>query len=456
MYRYALALLTLLFLITYGCSQAETNDGGGGARGGRGGRGRGGRGGGQVLQIKAVKVERVSFQRQVDLSGNLVAPDQVRVVSEVPGTIQEVRFELGSEVRAGDVLIRLDTRELDLALARAESALRQTEAQLGIPTGTSNIPPDEQIASVRTAMANRDDARAQLTRAEELVSKGLLPKAELDTVGTRVKVTEANYQASLENVRALKASLQDRRANYELALKKVDDAVVRAPISGAISERPVRRSEFIRDNTAVATIVQINPLKLVTAAQEKYADVIRPNLNVKFEVESLPGQLFDGRIAHISPAVDQATRTFPVEILVNNASRKLKPGFFAKGVILTKKDENVMALDEIGVSTMAGVSSVYVVAPDGTVSQRNIRIGAKEGKYLEILEGLKGDEIIAASNLNELVSGLQVTTQFSTGAEREAGPAVEASDGESAPQQPTEGRGRGRGGRGRRGGGSGQ
>ncbi|MBI4471930.1 MAG: efflux RND transporter periplasmic adaptor subunit, partial [Acidobacteria bacterium] len=451
MRKYALVLLTLLSLVANGCSEGQGNAGNGGGRGGRGLGGRGGGGPREALEIKAVKVERVSFQRQVDLSGTLIAPDQVRVVSEVPGQIQEVRFELGSEVRAGDVLVRLDTRELELALQRAESALRQTEAQLGMQPGSNAIPPDEQIASVRTAIANRDDARAQLQRAEELVSKGLLPKAELDTTTTRVKVTEANHQAAIENVRALKASLQDRRASYELAQKKLADAVIRAPISGSISERPIRRGEFIRDNTHVATIVQMHPLKLVTAAQEKYADVVRQGLTVQFAVESLPGETFKGRVAFISPAVDQATRTFPVEVLVDNPSRKLKPGFFTKGVILTRKDENVMALDEIAVSIMAGVSSVYLVGPDGAVSQRNIRIGAKEGKYIEILEGLRGDEIIAASNLNELVSGLQVTTQFSTGTEREAGPATAESNGEIAPggEQPRSRGGRGRGGRGR-------
>jgi RND family efflux transporter MFP subunit len=398
----------------------------------------------------------MSFQRQVDLSGNLIALDQVRVVSEVPGQVEQILFELGSEVRQGDVLVRLDTEELDLALARAESSLRQTEAQLGVPAGSSTVPPDEQIASVRTAMANLSDARAQLARAEELVVKGLLPKAELDTTSTRVKVTEANYQSALENVRALKASLQDRRASYELAQKKVADAVIRAPISGSVAERTIQRGEFIRENTQIAAIVQMHPLKLVTAAQEKFSDVIRPNLNVEFRVESLPNEIFKGRIAYISPAVDQATRTFPVEVLVDNTSRKLKPGFFAQGIILTKKDENVMALDEIGVSTMAGVSSVYIVDNTGTVTQRNIRVGAKEGKYIEILEGLTGDEIIAASNLNELVSGLQVTTQFSTGAGRGAGSGEEISNGaETQPAQPaTNGGstgGKTRGGRGRRG-----
>src|SRR5438105_4336819 len=82
---------------------------------------------------------------------------------------------------------------------------------------------------------------------------------------TRVKVTEAAYQAAIENVQALKASLQDRRASYDLTKKKVADAVIKAQIPGAISDRTVQRGEYIRENTQVVTIVRMNPLKLKTA-----------------------------------------------------------------------------------------------------------------------------------------------------------------------------------------------
>ena len=408
--------LTVCLAIS-GCSGSEQSQGGQGQgqRGQRGqgqaqgrGRGRGAQGASNV-QVQTTTLQRISIQRQVDLSGTLIAPDRARVTSEVPGPVNEVLFEMGDEVKAGQGLVNLDPRELELALQRSESALRQTEAQLGVDAARGgDVPPDDQIAAVRTAVANREDARAQLARAQELVTKGVMPKAELDTTGTRVKVTEASYQAALENVRALKASLQDRHAAYELARKKLADAVVRAPISGSIAERTVQKGEYIRDGTQVATIVQMSPLKLVTAVQEKFAGSIRTGLSVQFSVESVPGATFDGRISAISPAVDQATRTFPVEILVSNASRKLKPGFFAKGIILTKLDQNVMAVPEQAVMTLAGVSSVYVIKQGGVVQQQNIRLGAREGQLFEVLAGLNGDEVLAASNLNELVSGIRV------------------------------------------------
>ncbi|MBI2150835.1 MAG: efflux RND transporter periplasmic adaptor subunit, partial [Acidobacteria bacterium] len=301
--------------------------------------------------------------------------------------------------------------------------------------------------AVRTAAANRDDARAQLARAQEGVSKGLLPRAEFETVQTRVKVSEAAYQAALENVQALRASLQDRRASHELAKKKLDDAVIRAPVPGAVAERTVQRGEFIRENTPVVTIVRMNPLKLKTGVQERYANLIRQNQQVEFKVEPYPDEMFRGRIAYISPAIDQASRTFAAEILVDNPGRKLKPGFFAKGEILVLKDENVLAVPEQAVLTLAGVASVYLIQ-NGVVKQQTVRLGQREGQYIEILEGLKGDEILAASNLNELVSG----TRVGGGGEEEVAPA-----GGSPTTNGGERRGGRSGGRGgRRGGGEGK
>jgi len=356
-------------------------------------------------------LQRITIQRQIDVSGTLISPDQAKVSSEVAGVVREVRVELGHEVQPGEVLVQLEPRELEIALRRAASQLKQTEAQLGIDgVRIKEPPPDEQIAVVRTAVANRDDARAQLARTRMLMSQKLIAQADLDTVETRVKVTEAAYQAALETVQSLKATLQDRRAAVELAQKKLQDAAIKAPVGGAVSERLVQVGEFIPEQTPVVTIVQMNPLKLRTAVQERNAELIRPNQPVQFRVESLPGKVFEGRVAFISPAVDQATRTFPVEVLVDNGARMLKPGFFAKGVILTRKDENVLAVPEEAVSTLAGVSAVFVIEKD-KARQQTVTIGARDGKLLEVLSGLKGDEVLATSNLSQLATGVAVQAQ---------------------------------------------
>ncbi len=279
--------ILLSLLLPAACGRSSTSSSTAGLTG-RTGAGRGGARAAVAVESTST-VEHITVQRQVDLSGTLLSPDQARVSSEVAGVVRDVPVQLGSEVKQGDVLVRLEPRELQLALDRAESALNQLNAQLGITADqTGELPPDQDIASVRQAAANLDDARAADARAEALSSRGLLSKVDKDTAETRLKVTQANYQAALDNVRALKASLLDRRAAYELAKKKVADAVIRAPVAGAVAERLIQAGEFIRENTPVVTIVQLSPLKLRTAVQEKFASVIRPGQSVAFEVEAFP------------------------------------------------------------------------------------------------------------------------------------------------------------------------
>src|SRR3990172_13111381 len=163
--------ILILLLLAFGCGPQDASKGG--ANGGQRGRGqRGGSGQRGAVNVQTTTVQRIAIQRSVDLSGTLVSPDQARVSSEVAGIVRDVLVEIGQDVAAGQELVRLDPTELNLALQRAESALRQTEAQLGINAARAGeMPPDEQIAAVRTAAANRDDARAPLARAQELISK---------------------------------------------------------------------------------------------------------------------------------------------------------------------------------------------------------------------------------------------------------------------------------------------
>jgi len=376
-----------------------------GSTGGRSGRGSER---GNAVATQTASVQRMSVQREVDLSGTLLSPEQAKISSEVAGIVREVRMQLGTEVKAGDVLVRLEPSELQFALDRAESALRQVEAQLGIDRAQDKQPPpDEEIASVRQALANRDDARSAFERAQQLNGRGLLTRADRDTAETRLKVAEANYQAALDTVHSLKASLQDRRASYDLAQKKLADAVIKAPVAGSISERLVQPGEFIRENTPVATIVQVSPLTLKTAIQEKHASLIKPGQVIEFNVEAFVNRKFKGTIAYVSPAVDQTTRTFAVEALVDNGDRQLKPGFFTKGVVLTHVDAQVLAVPDEAISTLAGVSTVYIIE-NGKARQQQISLGARQNKLVEVTSGLKGDEQLATTNLSQLATGVSV------------------------------------------------
>jgi len=127
--------LRSVHLLVVGVSLAIAGCNSGQAAGPGTGRGRGR--GGPAVQIETATISRMSIERHADLSGTLVSPDQAKVSSEVAGIVREVPVQLGTEIRAGDTLVRLEPRELSLALERADSALKQVEAQLGLTRSDS-------------------------------------------------------------------------------------------------------------------------------------------------------------------------------------------------------------------------------------------------------------------------------------------------------------------------------
>lgn len=422
-----------------------------GGSGGPGGRGRGG----AAVAVRSTPILRMSVQRQIDLAGTLMSPDSAKVSAEAAGVVRQVLVEIGSEVNVGTPLVRLATRELELALARAEAQLLQTRSQLGMRGpggGNEEVPADEETATVRTATANRDDAKKAYERAKVLHERGVSSIEVLQLAETKFKVTEAAFQGALDSVHATKAILQDRRAAYELAQKVLNDATVKSPIRGVVSERPVQVGEYIAARTVVATVVQMDPLKLRTGVQERHAGVVTPGQPVQFRVESFGDRVFTGKVAFISPALDQTMRTFTTEALVENKERLLKPGFFAKGVILTRIDENVMAVPDAAVSVLAGVPSVYVIN-NNTITQQSVTLGVRQGDRWEVTHGLEGDEILATSRLNELATGVAVRVLKE--GESEGGSAAGSGSSGRSGQAPSAGSGqsgRSRSGSGRRGG----
>ena len=360
------------------------------------------------VAVETAGLSRIRVERRVDVAGTLAADDLVRVSSQVAGIVSDVAVELGDEVQAGGLLVRLEPRELTLAAERAESALRQVEAQLGIEEDGEGPPPaDEDVPSVRQARAARDDAGTALVRARQLTARQLLARVEEESAATRLAIAEANHQAAVDTARSLRAVLQDRRAALELARKKVSDSSIRSPVAGVVAARAAQPGEFIRENTEVVTIVRPDPLILQTAIQERHAGLIRAGQPVDFVVEAFPGQVFRGSVANVGPTVDQGTRTFRVEVLVRNADRRLRPGFFAKGTVLTHADEQVLAAPAAAVSALAGVSTVFVVE-DGKARQQEVTVGTAREGLVEIVSGLKGPEQLALTNLNQLATGAMV------------------------------------------------
>ena len=352
----------------------------------------------------AAAVER-STNRGVEVVGSLVAEDEVTVSSQGSGNLEDISVDLGTPVRRGQVIARLDQRELKLKVDQAEGTLHQAEARLGIKRG-ERIDPQKQ-PDVRLAFAALERARYDLNASRSLAESGDISKQQLDVYQKTLDQAEARYQAALENVRNLEAIIEEKRAALDLTTKQLTDTQIVSPINGVVKEKAASRGEYLQPGKAIVTIVQIDPLRLRVDIPEYAAASVKTGQTLTLTVEAFPGRTFNGRVVRIAPSLNEQTRALTVEAQVANPGNQLRPGMFAKSNLVTTKDAMAVMVPRRAVQTIAGLNKVFVIE-NGRSSERLVKLGASDGDLIEVIEGVKSGELVAISNLDKLQEGSAV------------------------------------------------
>ena len=277
----------------------------------------------------------------------------------------------------------LDPREAKLSLAQAEANLQAAKKAL------------------TQAQAEWRDADINLKRIKELHSEGIIATSQRDVAQTRFDAIEAQ-------VRAREADIDRYQAMVDFAQKRLSDTEILAPIAGEVRQRLVSTGEAVKEKTPLFHLVMTDPLKFQGTVPERFAPDIKMEQPVDLQVEAFADRMFPGRVLRVSPAVDVQTRSLSLEVKVPNAQGMLKPGFFAKGQILTGVDPQAVFAPEEAVYTFVGITKAFVVQ-DGTVQERQIKIGSRREGWVEITEGLQTGEIVATSNLPQLYQGAKIT-----------------------------------------------
>lgn len=359
--------------------------------------------------VTLVRADSGTLPRTVTATGTLAAEDQVVLNTKVAGRLSELPVDLGSVVRAGDVVAVLDPTDFRLRVEQASTALAQARARLGVPLdGSADEVEPAKTALVRQARAVLEQARLQRQRYASLQKDGILSRAELDQADADWRVAEARYQEALEEVRNRQALLAERRTQLALAEQQLADATLRAPFDGAVRERHLSVGGYLDVGAPVVTIVRQHPLRLRLPIPEREASSLRTGQTVRVEVEGHEVAA-EGRIVRISPAVDEATRTLLIEAEVPNADGALRPGAYARADVVIDPEQPAVLVPASAVVSFAGVTKVLGVE-DGKVVEKRVRLGRKSADRVEVLDGLAaGEEIIAAPG--NLTSGQPVVAE---------------------------------------------
>ncbi len=388
----------LIFVLSWlaGCkSSTPQNAVAQGAQGARGGGAGGGRGG-EALPTRNVRLVQATermLTHTVAATGTLAADEQAALSFRVAGRLAQLSIDLGSVIRQGQAIAKLETIDFKQRVDAADAALQQARARLGLtPTGNDDRVNAENTATVRQAKAVLDSARAIRDRSRQLYDQGIQAKAELDRVDSEYKVAESRYQDALEEVRNREAVLLQRRSELELAKQQLAYTTLYAPFDGAIQEKRVSVGEYLATGAPIATLVRLHPLRLRAEVPEREAVGIRPGLGVRVTLEG-DSNAYSGRVARISPAFQEQSRTLIVEAEVDNQHGRLRPGAFAKAELQTTSSQAVVTIPASALVTFAGIQKIFL-NKDGKAIERTVVVGRKEADWVEITEGLQAGEMI--------------------------------------------------------------
>jgi len=358
-------------------------------------------------EVRVAPAAERTLARTVSATGTLAADDQVVLGTKVAGRLAEIPVDLGTRVRRGQVIGKLDQSDFKLRVDQADAALQQARVRLGLaPTGSDERVDSEQTAIVRQARAVLDEARLTRDRSVKLMEQGLIARAQLDSAEASLQVAEGRYQDALEEVRNRQAIIVQRRSELDLARQQLTDTVILSPLDGAVSLKQASVGEYLAAGAPIATLVRVHPLRLRVPVPEREGASVRAGHAVTLTVEGDP-TVYRGRVVRLSPIVQEQNRTLLVEAEVPNERGFLRPGSFARVDIMTEVSQPVVTVPASAIIVFAGVEKVLVVR-EGKTAEVRVTTGRRLGADVEVVEGLKRGEAVV-SRPGNLVGGQPVT-----------------------------------------------
>jgi len=372
-----------------------------------------------VIEVTTTAAILRQLPRYFEASGSFAANEQTDVAPETSGKVSAVGVDMGSYVRRGQMIVKLDDADFRIKIQQAQAqldqakaTLRQNEAKIGLRPGQRFNP--ENVPEVQAATAALDLAEKNLRRYEKLVESGDISRATYDQQRSQrdqlreqreaiIHQAQQNY-AGVANAQGVVDAAQTTLA---LAKRSLNYTVITAPIGGYVSERNADIGEYISPQQKVATIVNLNPLRVRIDIPEQAMSRVHVGESVSVAVAAYTDRSFAGHIARISPNVSATSRTLTVEAEVQNPDAVLKPGQFATVRILLPQSEPAVMVPQRALRTISGATYVFIIK-NGHAEQRLVQSGQAESDLVEIKSGVAADELVATSNVDQLSDGVVV------------------------------------------------
>jgi multidrug efflux pump subunit AcrA (membrane-fusion protein) len=361
--------------------------------------------------VEVYKVERADMMRHIALSGQTVADAHITLAPKYSGRITAVQAKLGDHVKAGDVLMVQDTGDLDWSIRQNQAAAQAAAADAVEAEATYNA------NYIKTQNAYEIE-RMKYERNAYLFSIGAISQETLDSVKEEYMTSKAAYEAldnqsdgsSMPASVASKQYTADKNSYAAKGLEKQrEDMYLIAPRDGVIGYRAAEVGALAAAGTKVFELVDNSHVYVDCSLSENDAAVLETGMDVDVTIDAL-GQSYTGKLVYVSPAMDDSAKTYTVRISLDEDKSAIKAGLFARSQIDILQRPQTLFVPKEAVINKNGRVTVFVVRPDQTVEERDVRIGLLNDTQEEIISGLADGDVVALSNQDRLKDGMTVDT----------------------------------------------
>jgi membrane fusion protein (multidrug efflux system) len=314
--------------------------------------------------VTTIIAKRETWPSNLNVIGTAAAIQGVTVSADLPGTVDKINFESGKAVRAGDVLVELDTRQERAQLAQAQADWNLAQINYG--------------------------------REQKLVAEGVVPRQEFDNAEAQLKSTEAH-------VGEIKATIERK--------------TIRAPFSGILGIRQINLGQYLAAGQAIVPLQSLNPIYVNFGVPQQDATNVKIGREMRVTSDELRGLAFSGRVSAIDSVVDESTRNITVQATLSNPGNKLRPGMYVQVELGLGPSRDVIALPASAINYAPYGDSVFVVADLNDpktgktykgVRQQFVKVSGSRGDQVAVISGVNPGEEVVTSGVFKLRNGAPV------------------------------------------------
>lgn len=363
-------------------------------------------------QLKTVKVEKIVKSKigdPIEQVANVEASVLLDVVLKTGGDVQQILKKRGEYVEQGEVIAKLDPTDVQLSREQSASAARSAELQLTKAKEDLVNSKQDLKNGIEKTESSLKDMEKNYNKMKNDYDLGLVTKFQLDQMETQVNNLRLDLQSSKDKLKtlektnslaALEQQVQSANVSLRQAERTLSNLEVKAPTSGIITDLPLEEGMTLPAGFKAAQIQNLNPVKIKAELTEEAAKLVRGKTELAFYIPG-DGEKMKGSISYLAEVMSAQSKSYPLEMEVDNKDRKLKPGMKVQVQLTNDDDQVVVTIPTLAVVREGGETYAYVLNGD-TVERRKVVLGRLNETVQEVVSGVKEGEMLVTSGQHQL------------------------------------------------------